>query len=131
MANNSSGENSTWQQLLAKHGPWAFGCGVLGFVVYAFVLVPGNHEREAFVQTAVSNAESMHSIATSTKDIKESVVRQESVMKELKKEVEYQSNLRETAMKTMTDFADGVRKEHPKQLELLQKIDENLKPHQP
>ena len=126
-----NGTDSSWQKILAKHGPWAFGCGVLGFVVYTFVLVPGNHEREAFVQTAISNADSMRSIATSTKDIKESVVRQEATMSELKKEVEYQSNLRETAMQTMSDFAEGVREEHPKQLELLQKIDEKLKPHQP
>jgi len=110
---NNIGVPLTWQQLLAKHGPWALGCAVMGYVIFTFILTPSQKEREAFIETSVQNAESMDTVADSTTVIKGSVERQEHTMDKMSQELEKQSDLRETAMDTMNAFATEMREVNP------------------
>ena len=126
---NGTVNTSSWQQLLAKHGPWAFGCAVMGFVIYTFVLMPSASEREAFVKTSVLNAESMRTVAESTRIIKESIGRQEQTLVDLRDEVINQTELRSVAMETMSAFADEMREVNPangmKLDVIMRKVDED------
>ena len=114
------GNDYTWQQLLAKHGPWALGCAVMGFVIYTFVLTPSQREREAFIETSIKNAESMEvvagnteTVATTAKEISASIIRQENTQMGMRDELEKQSDLRHTAMETMSAFAEEMRAVNP------------------
>lgn len=116
----SDNNNISWQQLLAKHGPWAFGCAVMGFVIYTFVLTPSALERKAFIETSIQNATSMSTVADSTKDvansaeiISSSIERQEATQAGMKDELEKQTELRGVAMDTMSAFAQEMREVNP------------------
>jgi len=111
--------NNSWQQILVKQGLAGLGLAAMGFVIYAFVLIPSAHEREVFTKTAIENAKSMGTVADSTEDISASVQRQEATMSNIDMELEKQSDLRETAMDTMSAFADEMRQVNPGNSEKL------------
>ncbi len=60
-------------------------------------------------------------IAESSDAIEASVMAQENTLDRIGQEIESQTELRKTAMKTMTAFAEKVQSEHP---EMGRKLDE-------
>ena len=116
----SNGIPLTWQQLLAKHGPWALGCAVMGYVIFTFILAPSQKEREAFIETSGKNAEAMHIVAESTKDvssitreIRNLIERQEATQLKMSEELEKQSVMRAVALESMSAFAKEMREVNP------------------
>ncbi len=50
-----AGEKSMGSRMLEKHGPWAFGCLVLGSAFYMFALQPMQKDRDIFIKTILDN----------------------------------------------------------------------------
>ena len=117
-------------QFLMRHGPWAFGCVVLGYVFYAYALIPMSEERDMFVKTlqttADKNSASMQSIAESTAAVKDALTRQEDTLERLYDEIEHQTELRVVAMETMTAFTERVKEERGERTILIEKLIQSI-----
>ena len=100
--------SNLWEVLI-KHGPWAFWSGVLLAILWIVTLQPLTEERRLLLETFHQNAASSKSVAESTEAIKDSVHVQQETMRTMRSEIVKQTELRTTAMATMTAFADQMK----------------------
>ena len=115
--NGSSTSSNVWIRMAENNGPAAIGLLAVCWAFWQFHLIPNAAERKTMVDvltsTAEKNATSNETVAENSEVLKDSIMRQESTQLKMSDELVKQSDLRATAMDTMSAFAKEMREVNP------------------